>query len=157
MRGKQCKRPKNPENYRITPADAGKTCLSSRSNCRWQDHPRGCGENVNWRNFAQDMFGSPPRMRGKQLNLTSTTAPLGITPADAGKTQKREFIAVMMKDHPRGCGENVNRTVFSGKSIGSPPRMRGKPFITAWARYKTRITPADAGKTIPTCANLLSV
>ena len=25
--------------------------------------------------------------------------------------------------------------------------MRGKPFITAWARYKTRITPAGAGKT----------
>ena len=26
--------------------------------------------------------------------------------------------------------------------------MRGKPFITAWARYKTRITPAHAGKTL---------
>ena len=30
---------------------------------------------------------------------------------------------------------------------GSPPRMRGKPFVSLFASTHTRITPADAGKT----------
>ena len=46
MRGKQCKRPKNTENYRITPADAGKTMCGDCSDLAVGDHPRGCGENT---------------------------------------------------------------------------------------------------------------
>ena len=32
--------------YRITPADAGKTLQADRAELLYQDHPRGCGENV---------------------------------------------------------------------------------------------------------------
>ena len=34
-----------------------------------------------------------------------------------------------------------------GMAVGSPPRMRGKPFIVDGSTWKVRITPADAGKT----------
>ena len=33
-----------------------------------------------------------------------------ITPADAGKTAKRELKAAQKADHPRGCGENDGET-----------------------------------------------
>ena len=36
----------------------------------------------------------------------------------------------------------------NGSNGGSPPRMRGKPNTDANAAAITRITPADAGKTI---------
>ena len=45
VRGKQCKRPKNTENYRITPAGAGKTQCHYFARKRNGDHPRRCGEN----------------------------------------------------------------------------------------------------------------
>ena len=51
-------------------------------------------------------------------------------------------------DHPRGCGENA---VGAGKffvQAGSPPRMRGKPAAAPRKLRNTRITPADAGKTL---------
>ena len=54
-----------------------------------------------------------------------------------------------MRDHPRGCGENTVMQLIAWTTGGSPPRMRGKlPF---WFRVflPFRITPADAGKTIP--------
>ena len=53
----------------------------------------------------------------------------------------------MAEDHPRGCGENAVITCISGAGIGSPPRMRGKPFSFCCFFLNRGITPADAGKT----------
>ena len=52
-------------------------------------------------------------------------------------------------DHPRGCGENSHRQQFFLFSLGSPPRMRGKPAASTCWRVLSGITPADAGKTNP--------
>ena len=70
----------------ITPADAGKTpdsylCLSCK-----QDHPRGCGENVEDACEQSVALGSPPRMRGKLIDEETGEITDRITPADAGKT-----------------------------------------------------------------------
>ena len=46
MRGKRPPPPAFGIAQRITPADAGKTVLSSCCAPRRVDHPRGCGENV---------------------------------------------------------------------------------------------------------------
>ena len=51
-----------------------------------------------------------------------------ITPADAGKTAKRELKAAQKADHPRVCGENALGKTRITVAMGSPPRMRGKPF-----------------------------
>ena len=72
-----------------------------------------------------------------------------ITPADAGKTAKRELKAAQKADHPRGCGENALGNTRITVAMGSPPRMRGKHSVYALHRPNRRITPADAGKTAP--------
>ena len=73
-------------NVRITPADAGKTTNRSALRLQCQDHPRGCGENLVLVSIKKLFLGSPPRMRGKQAVAVVAVAVVGITPADAGKT-----------------------------------------------------------------------
>ena len=135
----------------ITPADAGKT------NIRWlciaivQDHPRGCGENFCFRDFVIIRGGSPPRMRGKLVTSSRQFPPWRITPADAGKTGGFTLLLSDSRDHPRGCGENIATKKLKPTVLGSPPRMRGKLANTLSLAKSPRITPADAGKTNPSC------
>ena len=91
---------------RITPADAGKTVQHGNAQRRKQDHPRGCGENAMRCESCECFRGSPPRMRGKLFRHRVYGPFDGITPADAGKTQKMLDTLVSGGDHPRGCGEN---------------------------------------------------
>ena len=86
-------------------------------------------------------------MRGKPSSGALADAAGGITPADAGKTNKQNSRYFFPQDHPRGCGENYNTYNYQRKQTGSPPRMRGKPGITVEGGCPARITPADAGKT----------
>ena len=117
---------------RITPADAGKTCFQHHFFCLCQDHPRGCGENPAAQKNPRLPMGSPPRMRGKPRTSHTRLQPTGITPADAGKTQR------VLEDEM--C------------SKGSPPRMRGKQHPQSQVLCFARITPADAGKTVAALA-----
>ena len=147
MRGKRGGIPIRSHNYRITPADAGKTagerlCLY----VRW-DHPRGCGENARKVAEISGYGGSPPRMRGKLCVAIHSHHEIGITPADAGKTQRERIQGDLFEDHPRGCGENLTDGRQTTHIWGSPPRMRGKLTFDSRKRYDLRITPADAGKT----------
>ena len=70
----------------ITPAHAGKTLQRKKRMTFDEDHPRGCGENVNSPVPLGMGTGSPPRMRGKPVARDMAVMRLGITPADAGKT-----------------------------------------------------------------------
>ena len=127
MRGKLYRAAGIAEKYRITPADAGKTAPAMPKKTRQPDHPRGCGENLRSLLWTLTQSGSPPRMRGKPEAVAKLRRDIGITPADAGKTE--------------ACngGRKERR--------GSPPRMRGK-HETELARHDRHgITPADAGKT----------
>ena len=154
---------------RITPADAGKTFEPVGISEQFENHPRGCGENLamygvqpgevgspprmrgkrHEKTMIAVYMGSPPRMRGKQIQRLIADTPTGITPADAGKTYKKGDIVIGFEDHPRGCGENPRRTQIQGDIKGSPPRMRGKHRPLKDALQNFRITPADAGKTKP--------
>ena len=64
---------------------AGQPCMCAV--CK--DHPRGCGENVFIRVKRAERNGSPPRMRGKHGFGDVWVRIPRITPADAGKTQRR--------------------------------------------------------------------
>ncbi len=68
-----------------------------------------------------------------------------------GKPAVRAETYTLDADHPRGCGENRHRTRKGLRSIGSPPRMRGKPKHRPEVDACFRITPADAGKTHLPC------
>ena len=86
-------------------------------------------------------------MRGKQQVMRCLALLLRITPAHAGKTALKQVAKIMLKDHPRACGENEDNFRGFNYRLGSPPRMRGKHWDKAWHGLKERITPAHAGKT----------
>ena len=148
MRGKQPILGINVHAVRITPADAGKTCIPPMHQSASTDHPRGCGENMRFAISPAMRVGSPPRMRGKLCRQADKFTFLGITPADAGKTSFSTCLRWTGWDHPRGCGENRILAACSGGCSGSPPRMRGKLTVRKRTADRYRITPADAGKTL---------
>ena len=106
MRGKRQNTDKTNKRTGITPADAGKTSDRYSRRRHGKDHPRGCGENRLHEGCLVVLLGSPPRMRGKLHVCGKRQQHLRITPADAGKTQKRLDFCSTIWDHPRGCGEN---------------------------------------------------
>ena len=90
MRGKapEC-RGKMPSN-RITPACAGKRRKTGVFPRKTRDHPRVCGEKemMNSENFQER--GSPPRVRGKAVAIAAAISLCRITPACAGKSNKKD-------------------------------------------------------------------
>ena len=52
----------------ITPARAGKSLVCRLPLCMPWDHPRACGEKSVVLNTLEHRLGSPPRVRGKELN-----------------------------------------------------------------------------------------
>ena len=86
-------------------------------------------------------------MRGKQNSSCKKGSPRRITPAHAGKTRARASLLTEPTDHPRACGENVRMLRRPSRSVGSPPRMRGKRKRHSSSPHPLRITPAHAGKT----------
>ena len=65
MRGKDLGKYDFSDSVRITPAHAGKSAHLWCYSCRWQDHPRTCGEKVQSFCLSEKILGSPPHMRGK--------------------------------------------------------------------------------------------
>ena len=148
MRGKHGMAVEYLANPGITPAGAGKTpapCLLHTF--RW-DHPRRCGENPCSHRQSLRHRGSPPQVRGKQSLTTAWRTMHGITPAGAGKTDRRITVGGLAMDHPRRCGENLMLTERLRCRLGSPPQVRGKLNIINYTLMSGRITPAGAGKTL---------
>ena len=146
MRGKVLCYPLNDQIAGITPAYAGKRrplpCLCNGS---W-DHPRVCGEKnpCSSKDFVK--LGSPPRMRGKASSGMWYSLLEGITPACAGKRRVVPDCNAVRWDHPRVCGEKISGICRKCRSLGSPPRMRGKVVVHRCVVFDVGITPAYAGK-----------
>ena len=88
-------------------------------------------------------------MRGTVGVVGGSQSVMGITPADAGNRPAFPSIGCWGKDHPRGCGEQRATLDNRGEPKGSPPRMRGTVRSTPRLLLDTRITPADAGNSVP--------
>ena len=69
----------------ITPAYAGKSVGKSALDSYSEDHPRLCGEKVVGFEYRLAAVGSPPPMRGKEIESGRGKSHQGITPAYAGK------------------------------------------------------------------------
>ena len=93
--------------------------------------------------------GSSPRMRGAPNTTESWKIAVRIIPADAGSTSPGSHCARRRWDHPRGCGEHLERPLRQGCLEGSSPRMRGAPADQLQRLPVLRIIPADAGSTWP--------
>ena len=85
-------------------------------------------------------------MRGKVSVHRGPVRAEGITPAHAGKSVAFFNGAVVVGDHPRACGEKPGKRLVLFRTVGSPPRMRGKAPRRTFPVTLPGITPAHAGK-----------
>ena len=149
MRGKETCSGLELTESRITPAYAGKRPCSGATLQACQDHPRLCGEKEISKLNPTHVKGSPPPMRGKVILNQSNAVFLGITPAYAGKSRSVYEIGIPYQDHPRLCGEKAVRLSCRLCNPGSPPPMRGKAGNSGSTPALSGITPAYAGKSLP--------
>ena len=125
-RGKGRIKKADAENYRITPAHAGKSIAFV---------------------FLPPAFeGSPPHTRGKGRLFWLLCQSQRITPAHAGKSEPAGRSRRGKEDHPRTRGEKVFIGHIIPKKSGSPPHTRGKVMSGSFASLSRGITPAHAGK-----------
>ena len=150
MRGKAEVRHERDQEPGITPACAGKRHCPRFRPGKTRDHPRVCGEKSSLMQMDVGPLGSPPRMRGKGELPKDTKDYFGITPAYAGKRQRRATACTWLRDHPRVCGEKGDAAHRCRPYSGSPPRVRGKGGLSYSDVPLYGITPACAGKsTLP--------
>ena len=128
VRGKAVRPDRKGHGQGITPAYAGKRCVYSAQNQSLRDHPRVCGEKGKEPGLIQKTEGSPPRVRGKAVQMGVRLVQPGITPAYAGKRAASAREAYFI--------------------CGSPPRMRGKAYPSDFRFSRYGITPAYAGKSL---------
>ena len=110
--------------------------------CITRDHPRVGGEKLSSGAYVAKDKGSPPRRRGKGVNVNCSADDIGITPAWAGK---RSQVAAALQsgwDHPRTGGEKPITLMISHRKGGSPPHRRGKAVPIAAVPIAAGITPA---------------
>ena len=105
VRGKVHDEPCNSSSSRITPAYAGKRTRPRRWVRPPRDHPRVCGEKLFEMGGNPDAWGSPPRMRGKDVRQELQHSGRGIIPAYAGKSSIQHLTASLgefevQKGHP---------------------------------------------------------
>ena len=149
VRGTESTAAHGPPVRGITPACAGNSRLSAISLCNRKDHPRVCGEQQLHRWLRMGIRGSPPRVRGTDHVPNGGKRDPGITPACAGNSIVYPETRLLIRDHPRVCGEQHAEGHGPGAGVGSPPRVRGTAPWLAWADAGHRITPACAGNSGP--------
>ena len=86
-------------------------------------------------------------MRGPRRQNLGLTNARGITPAYAGTTPCCGHDASQRGDHPRLCGDHLDKFTDWTCLTGSPPLMRGPQCSLAQLYAYLRITPAYAGTT----------
>ena len=115
--------------FRNIPAYAGKTERHTGKQPLTKEHPRVCGENVMVRKIRVCVKGTSPRMRGKLYQMVLVYRLRRNIPAYAGKTLEIGEAPPGYEEHPRVCGENRNQFSRPVGTIGTSPRMRGKPWV----------------------------
>ena len=107
MRGKEFTNGGRAKSVGITPAYAGKRIKEICVSYEYGDHPRLCGEKLNSGSKCKFQSGSPPPMRGKGRHCQIKILCHGITPAYAGKRVYLAPARLLVRDHPRLCGEKL--------------------------------------------------
>ena len=146
-RGKPCLGWSAGSVLRLIPAHAGKTVVVVGVAGVCAAHPRSRGENppIAWSDPTPP--GSSPLTRGKRHMGVVIDTGLGLIPAHAGKTLRRDAACPRPWAHPRSRGENSPRGGRAPGTEGSSPLTRGKPGRRCPARAALGLIPAHAGKT----------
>ena len=85
-------------------------------------------------------------MRGKGGPVVTNGEKSGITPAYAGKRLICPDLVLIGRDHPRVCGEKMERFTGIDRPAGSPPRMRGKGGDFSRPSFASRDHPRVCGE-----------
>ena len=118
----------------ITPACAVKSCSYPQQSTSPGDHPHACREKGSSMYCRDSSMGSPPRMRGKGVQIYGCAHIRGITPARAGKRSRSCACRNADGDHPRACGAYVHLCLRS-KSMPMPYAFPAPiPPETAWRK-----------------------
>ena len=149
MRGTRLGAPLPQCDDRIIPACAGNTPSTVAEKCLRSDHPRVCGEHIDWPELWAMVPGSSPRVRGTHFIFGIGQIFDRIIPACAGNTTQIRHRIPPPADHPRVCGEHRGLVVCLGDFSGSSPRVRGTQFLNGKTLQHIRIIPACAGNTVP--------
>ena len=131
----------------IIPAYAGNTTGASKTAAEAGDHPRVCGEHMDFPHLQNATAGSSPRMRGTLSLARQCARTRGIIPAYAGNTKRKRVRRTINRDHPRVCGEHPRAPIIMFTSAGSSPRMRGTQGGVVVGGGAHGIIPAYAGNT----------
>ena len=67
-------------------------------------------------------------MRERHVGRFDHAAPVGITPAYAGKTYQASTNEVVAQDHPRVCGKDIIPVISVFRWFGITPAYAGKTF-----------------------------
>ncbi len=134
--------------FGIIPALAGNTRYCRQYMATVGDHPRACGEHATDANAMLPIKGSSPRLRGTRALLAMSVNRVGIIPALAGNTVDVHRSSLMMRDHPRACGEHHWALRSRSPWTGSSPRLRGTLEFFAHGVFSFGIIPALAGNTL---------
>ena len=147
-RGRALTPAKTARHGRITPAWAGKSSSYRLLHERQMDYPRVGGEEflLNLRQLGAN--GLPPRGRGRDRARNHLQTQGGITPAWAGKSDAAGDLPDTTADYPRVGGEESKLPVLRGGQKGLPPRGRGRASMSDKIVFRSRITPAWAGKSL---------
>ena len=92
-------------------------------------------------------LGSSPRMRGALAHDAAVVPAVGIIPAYAGSTFSHCSKLLVLRDHPRVCGEHFCAGSMRAYDPGSSPRMRGALAGISGITFRCGIIPAYAGST----------
>ena len=112
-----------------------------------RDHPRVCGEHPHKAIADSGFPGSSPRVRGTRCSFRRGTRTIGIIPACAGNTVLLCGHFLLLRDHPRVCGEHRRLAAARRSTRGSSPRVRGTPALIVLDYATGGIIPACAGNT----------
>ena len=99
---------------RITPACAGNRHHLDQHQYSDKDHPRVCGEQHQAGLLHIQGVGSPPRVRGTVIRSFNRLLHGGITPACAGNRRRGGGHGPSPGDHPRVCGEQLEKLQQKG-------------------------------------------
>ena len=133
---------------RITPAWAGKSRRRRGAHARRWDYPRVGGEETEMHQGKIIRKGLPPRGRGRGGSAADALGGARITPAWAGKSWSLGSVVVGALDYPRVGGEEPRWWAWRARSVGLPPRGRGRDVNKTEMHQGKRITPAWAGKSV---------
>ena len=89
----------------LTPACAGTASRIWSRTWPPRAHPRVCGDGVARYASGERQVGSPPRVRGRRLDLDALHAHQGLTPACAGTAHAGGRRPCGGRAHPRVCGD----------------------------------------------------